>query len=889
MKKRKFLISYSLLYVILGISVWIYFHLAGKSMINTSDAYKQHINALMVYGKWIRGVFYQMIHGNFALQNYSFGIGYGADFYTSMQYYAVGDILNLPVAFIPTGAVYYYFQFLIVLRPFLAGLSFAALCKSRGDYRLPELLTGALSYAFCGTVMFIGMWNPFFVNAMIILPLMILGADRVLKGEKGTLFVLSVALGAVTNFYFFYMCVVLTIGYVIVSLLFNREKALVKIGQFWGYGILGCVMGAVVFVPVVIAFLSNPRAGLSGHGVKTLYEADFYKELVKNLIAYIYKPMYDTELGFTFIAAFAVFFVIVNIRKNKKDCLLLLILAAMIMLPAAGYAMTGFSYMINRWCFAAELFIALKITEMMHELYEMDFKKRLLLVACGGIYAGLCFILGLTSDELVRIQLLLLLAAAVIILVSGALSTGKKKVAQAFTAYGLMLLTFAGVCINGYYEGAESKGNLPNGYLEETTADGFLNDYENTEVKAVLDVSEKSADDFFRYTGRNLIWNAGMPYGISSTQFYFSLANGSVSDYLNKLAINEMSDFSYYGLDDRMAPLALAGASYYTLRFDSPEEEAYVPSDYERKGNYFNFAVFEAKNPITLGYTCDNVIDAASFVEMTPVMRQEAMLTGVLKGETSDYEPAYAHSIIDYQLTRGDGVKGKKTNFKVSGSEQSATITFSGAADAETYIYLNNLWCDTVSDMDNIYFVAYSGDRQVSSKVLSYKKPESQFYSGWHDYIVNLGSDAEGITKVDIIFPEKGKYLTDSITVICEPNAFLLEKISELSKKSMYDVNLNLNPISRMTSKVTGSVTAGNDTNLVLQIPYDKGWSIKVDGEKKELYKANVMYMGVDISEGVHEIELTYHTPGLLAGLLLTICAFVLFIYLFVYRQKSRT
>jgi len=66
MKKRKFLISYTLLYIALAVAVWIYFHLAGKSLINTSDAYKQHINALMVFGKWIRGWIYHILLDDFS-------------------------------------------------------------------------------------------------------------------------------------------------------------------------------------------------------------------------------------------------------------------------------------------------------------------------------------------------------------------------------------------------------------------------------------------------------------------------------------------------------------------------------------------------------------------------------------------------------------------------------------------------------------------------------------------------------------------------------------------------------------------------------------------------------------------------------------------------------
>ena len=200
----------------MGLRVY-YFMKAGRSMICDADAIEQHINALIAYGKWMRGIAYTLIHEHrLAFGNYSFGIGMGADFYTSMQYYAVGDPLNLPAAFLPSTAVYHYFQFLILLRPYLAGLAFIALCLYRSKSRklsVPGIVSGALIYAFSGTVLFIGMWNPFFVTPMITLPLLVRGADRLYLEGRRVPFVLAVFLAGVSNFYFFYMQTIFIFGY----------------------------------------------------------------------------------------------------------------------------------------------------------------------------------------------------------------------------------------------------------------------------------------------------------------------------------------------------------------------------------------------------------------------------------------------------------------------------------------------------------------------------------------------------------------------------------------------------------------------------------------------------------------------------------------------------
>ena len=84
---------------------------------------------------------------------------------------------------------------------------------------------------------------------------------------------------------------------------------------------------------------------------------------------------------------------------------------------------------------------------------------------------------------------------------------------------------------------------------------------------------------------------------------------------------------------------------------------------------------------------------------------------------------------------------------------------------------------------------------------------------------------------------------------------------------------------------VKGSVSVPDERILCLSIPYTKGWSATVDGKKETLLKANIMYMALPLSKGTHTIELTYQTPGLSAGIGMSIGGFLLFIFTF--RRKK--
>lgn len=106
-------------------------------------------------------------------------------------------------------------------------------------------------------------------------------------------------------------------------------------------------------------------------------------------------------------------------------------------------------------------------------------------------------------------------------------------------------------------------------------------------------------------------------------------------------------------------------------------------------------------------------------------------------------------------------------------------------------------------------------------------------------------------------------------------------KISNLrafsgSMKKLENTSLYENPveISRKASKgdiLTGNVTAETDGYLITSIPYDKNFTVKVDGTEVELLKVNTSFVGAKIPEGEHEIVITYKSPGKGPGMLLSI------------------
>lgn len=78
-------------------------------------------------------------------------------------------------------------------------------------------------------------------------------------------------------------------------------------------------------------------------------------------------------------------------------------------------------------------------------------------------------------------------------------------------------------------------------------------------------------------------------------------------------------------------------------------------------------------------------------------------------------------------------------------------------------------------------------------------------------------------------------------------------------------------------SVVTGSVHAEADGYALFMIPYEKGWSLTIDGEKAELLRGDIGFLACEVPEGDHTILLTFEAPGLKEGTIGSVLFWILF------------
>jgi uncharacterized membrane protein YfhO len=65
---------------------------------------------------------------------------------------------------------------------------------------------------------------------------------------------------------------------------------------------------------------------------------------------------------------------------------------------------------------------------------------------------------------------------------------------------------------------------------------------------------------------------------------------------------------------------------------------------------------------------------------------------------------------------------------------------------------------------------------------------------------------------------------------------------------------------------------------LFFSIPFDKGWSAKVDGKKEPLFMINIGFTGLLLDKGEHNIELSFLPPFYYTGAYISLISVFLFI-----------
>ena len=929
--RKKYFLLYSILFLLLCVSVYGYFWFTNKSFIPDINAYTrdgliQHYNALCYYATYLRNIIKTLIYNHkLVIPEWSFSIGYGSNILTSLHYYVIGDPFNLLSVLVPTRYMPYYYSFMILFRMYCAGVAFSAyglyMVKEKKEYNYYSVLAGAIVYVFCMYGMKAGITHPYFINPMVFFPLLLLGVEKIIKRENPILFMSVVAVSACSNFYFFYMLVILVVIYVLTRL-FTRYgyKQLKIIGiyilRISGYSVIGLGAGMILFLPVIMAVFSDSRFG-NGTPLQILFDLKYYTSFPGSFISMKSGGNWCV-LGFAAISMVAILLMMCNVKRHKVITLAFVVSTISLMIPAANYILNAFSYAACRWIWAYSLLISYIVMRMWPKLHHMSFRqtKWVFVLLLG--YFLICLLLEDSRTE--NMALSVICAFAILCVLQLDMDIRWKERA-------VLLLVALNVGINGHFMSSLQSSDLLNDYADWEEVNSFVFD---TFDDAVAEASADDSSSFFRFCQEDFNNNTTLLSGLYSTQYYWSLSNSSIIEANNELGILEFTHNMYYDWNSRVRLTNMANIKYFLA--PSEHDGMRAPYDFEYIGTYKggekHYDIYKNKNPLPFGYTYDSVLDSEKFEDMSSVQKEEALFQSAYIADEKTELPTNKASLtsksVPYSMTcTSDDITYKDNSFIVTKKNASVILNFDGLKMCETNLQINGLKYRGCSPLDlyeeNSEFDPtnqYSCEKWENMSVLEQKElkhkyrnwkqeeflnltvtgkddkqhslsegvwllnPGYTWYSGKEDFTVNLRYSDEKRGSIEIFFPCEGIYSFDNLRIECLPIQNYYNDLNMLRNEAMENVNFTADCI-------TGNIFVNSPKLLCLTIPYEKGWKAYVDGKEQQIIKTNYMYSGIVLSQGQHEIKLVYHTPGLRIGLIISLVCGIISIGLGLKHEKT--
>src|SRR5665647_421121 len=141
---------------------------------------------------------------------YTWNMGSGTNFWPILSYNGASP-LNLILLLFPQAYLSDGITLLILIRTGLSGLFFSLLIYKKDGQKGASTLVLSTAYALCGYVLAY-FWALMWMDAVVLLPLIVLGLWKIFTGEKPRLYVIALFLLILSNFYFgFFVCVFLVL------------------------------------------------------------------------------------------------------------------------------------------------------------------------------------------------------------------------------------------------------------------------------------------------------------------------------------------------------------------------------------------------------------------------------------------------------------------------------------------------------------------------------------------------------------------------------------------------------------------------------------------------------------------------------------------------------
>ncbi len=806
--------------------------------------------------------FRDMLYDQFTIGNffysYEFGLG-GGTFSQLAYYYGINIFFYLTVAVVflleslsiirETDILFWTEAtvFISIVRMTLILLVTTYVFRYLNGRILPSFI-GAVLYGASGMYFRHVTYWEFFGDAFLWLPLLILGVEKIIREQKPGWLIAATAISFFDNFYFAYINGIFTGMYIaarwIFPLIDKETPKLKQLKYYTGSVLLGLGIGSVGLIPAVWGFLQNIRP-------------PFDQEIP--LVSSTSNILYDSP-HLIVPALFVLMLGLLPLYKKPQFKLftaLSLLIIVLHFIPWAASFFNGLSAPQHRYEYLASFTIGGAVAAALPALEKIT-RRQFTLAGTGLAAIYVLFHLVDLSLEFINLWTLSIPVTAALVLLSVFWFIKKRTL---YVLLGLTLLSQL-VIINHY----QYDKLYVHGGVKETTKDYMLskNYLAEEQQKLIDDALETDASPLPRVSwkadGR---YNTPIVQGFAGTSAYSSILNGHVLDYYYhdlEIDMKRESVSRYSGFGDRASLHSLWGANYIMYE---KGKEANIPYGFKLAEESENYVVYQNTNPLPFVQISDQIYSEEALEDSHPISREQAMIQGlVVKDATTSAEqiPEY-ENLIDQSEIEPIGGSYSNGRLVISEKEGGLDITLpqsvldSGAEDIYVSFYLFN----------NVEEASLFAMR-VNDFWTSRKSRESFYKTNVNDITIRVPKEET----ISILVPE-GDYTLNELVIYAKD----YEALEQATKREPHQPEVTLDG-----NKVTlTDLQADTKGYLAIPVPYEKGWQVKVDGEKRDIEQINYAMLGTAIQPGDETVEFTYLPPYfkttlLAAGLSLLIAVF---------------
>lgn len=765
---------------------------------------------------------------------YSWNIGLGSN-YPALYIYYCASPFNWLMLLLPSRYLIEFMSYMVVFKIGLCGFTFSYYLKHKFHSKDLFLLLFSVFYAMSGFVAAYS-WNVMWIDCLFLAPLILLGLERlVLEGRPG-LYCVTLFLSILSNYYLSIMICIFLVLYFFTLLPQIWEGPSIRANlpclgraalQFFLYSLLAGGMAAVLLIPEMTALFST-EFSQSTFPKKTTWYFPFSDVLARHCVGV------ERETGLdhwpNLFCSSAVFFLLPLYAFHRqiplKEKLPRLLLCAFLIV----------SFCVNKLTFVWHGFnypdslpcrqSFLYILLVLTMGYEVVQKKEGFSLSdlSRCLFFALLFLLF--SEKMVDDDAF----SPEVFLLTGALVLAYALLLYAYKKYdspsAVRLRRVMAITALGLVT-FEATFNMASTGFSTTGRSAYLNKI--SPCKQLAARTKEADPGFYRFEkfGRTTK-NDGALGDYPTASLFSSTANADISAWYDRMGMSESKVFYCF---DGQTPLsaALLNVRYLFSSNDQEDPFLYTPVD--------------SQDDITL-YRCNYTLPAGFILDDAWNLNSASL-------EKSCAQPFE----LQNRMVASCGVSENLFDM-IPVWEDDGRADFSPETAGHYYAYCSR------SDVDEV---------KLSSDSLN-----KTFSKVHYDYILDLGYHEAG-DHILLENEEEG----DLGLYVALLNTDALGRALEIIGQQPFVVD------SWDATHINGSVTVRTPGTLVLSVASEPGWTLQVDGKKVPVSSYDDMFLAVPLEAGSHLISLSYKTPGLAAGVPISIISLSVFVFLQIRHQKT--